>query len=159
TLYVVAMLSVIGQMFFLNQEMTKKDAQLTRALQTVLGRVSPSFIAGLRANNTKLHQTVSKKLEEFQSQSKGGGSASATLDMIHELSKAIPKSTTMQIQQFDLLNNKLTLTVDSPTQADAEKAAAALAAFPQFQSPKASAFETKGTRRKFSLTTNLKKGV
>jgi general secretion pathway protein L len=160
TLYVVAMLSVIGQMFFVGREMEKKEALFTKALQSVLGRVSASYIAGLRANPTKMHQTVAKKLEEFQTQGKGGGSASSSLELIQDLSKVIPKSTTMQIQQFDLLNNKLTLNIDSPTQGDAEKAAAALTTFPQFQSPKASAFETKGTRRKFSVTTSLvKKGV
>ncbi|MGE3262802.1 MAG: pilus assembly protein PilM [Bacteriovoracia bacterium] len=160
TLYVVAMLSVIGQMFFLNQEIEKKDAILSRALQSVLGRVSASYVSTLRASPTKMHQTITKKIEEFQAQGKGGGSASSSLELIQELSKVIPKSTTMEIDQFDLLTSKLTLNVDSPTQQDAEKAIAALTAFPHFQSPKASALETKGTRRKFSLTTNLvKKGM
>lgn len=160
TLYVVAMLSVIGQMFFLNQEMARKDAALSRALQSVLGRVSASYIAGLRANTTKLHSTINKKVEEFQTQGKGGGaSASATLDLIDQLSKAVPKSTTMQISQFDLQTNKLTLNVDSPTQQDAEKAISALTAFPLFQGAKAGPLETKGTRRKFSLTTGFTKKV
>lgn len=160
TIYVVAMLSVIGQMFFLNQELAKKDAILSKSLQSVLGRVSASYIAGLRSNQTKLKATVNKKLEEFKAQGKGG-SASASLELIHELSKAIPKSTTMEIKQFDMATNKLTLTVDAPTQADAEKASSALTAFPGFQSPKAGPLEAgKGTRKKFSLTTNLvKRGV
>ena len=162
TLYVVAMLSVVGQIFFLNQEMAKKEASLNRALQSVLGRVSSTFVSTLRGNPTKLRQAVNKKLEEAQTQVKGGagGATSSSLALIHELSKAVPKSTIMEIKLYDQAANKLTLNVESPTQAEAEKAIAALTQFPLFVSPKASAIETKGTRRKFSVTTNLngKKG-
>jgi hypothetical protein len=161
TLYLVAMLSVIGQIFLLNQETTRKDAQLNRALQTVLGRVSASFVAGLKASPAKLKQSVGKKIEEAQASVKGGASSpSSTLNLIHELSKAIPKSTVMEIKQYDQLANKLTLNIDTPSQADAEKAISSLSQFPLFQSPKAGAIEaSKGSRRKFSLTTSLKKGT
>lgn len=154
TLYVVAMLSVIGQMYFLNKEIERKDAAFTKAMQTVLGRVSASYLASLQDNPTKMKAAVNKKFEEFQNQAKGGAS-SATLDLINELSKSVPKSTTMEIKQFDLKGSQLTLTVESPTQQDADKAVLALTTFPWFQSPKASPIESKGTRKKFSLTTTF----
>jgi hypothetical protein len=145
---------VIGQMFFLNREIDRKDALVTKALQTVLGRVSPSYLASLRASPVKMKAAVNKKFEEFQNQAKGG-SASASLDLINELSKSVPKSTTLEIKQLDLSGNKLTLSVDSPSQADADKAVIALTTFPWFQSPKAGPIESKGTRKKFSLTTTF----
>lgn len=160
TIYLVAMLSVVGQIFFLNREVADKDAQLNKALQSVLGRVSSTFVATLKDSPAKLKQNVSKKLEEAQASVKGNANATgSTLNLIHELSKAIPKSTVMEIKQYDQAAGKLTMNIDSPTQTEAEKASSALSQFPLFQSPKAGPIEaSKGTRRKFSLTTSLKKG-
>lgn len=158
TLYIVAMLSVIGQIFFLNREIKNKDDQLSRAMQTVFGRVSSSFVSGLKSNPTRLRQSVAKKIEEAQAEVKGGSkSASDTLGLLDSMSKEIPKSTTLEIKQLDLRANKIDLTVDAPTQSEAERASAALSRLTTLLlNPKLGPIEAgKGTRRKFTLSATI----
>jgi Tfp pilus assembly PilM family ATPase len=157
TLYVVAMISVIGQSFFLNRERTKKDEQLTRAVKAVGITGAASFIEGLKSNPDRLKAKLREKESEFQT--KGGGAGSGTLDLIHDLTKGMPPNAAMQVSQFELVGTKLTLKVDSPTQGDAERAQSALASLPILQSAKPGPIEAgKGTRKKFTLTSTVKKG-
>lgn len=156
TVYLVAMFSLMGQLFFLNRELSKKDELFSRALQSVLGRVSASFLNSLKTSETKLKQSINKELEKYQT---GGQTATAnsSLDLILELSKAVPKTSVMEIKQLDFQQNQITLQVDSPTQADAEKALASLK-IPRLLNPKAGPIENgKGTRKKFTLSAGLAK--
>lgn len=164
-MYLVAMLSVIGQTFFLKREVVRKEETFQKAVQSVLGRISPSIISNYLVSPNKLKSSINKKVEEYQSQVQGGNkqNLSSSLDLIHELSKAVPKGTVMEIKQLDYTPKTLTLAIDSPTQADAEKSLGIISKLPIFTNPKASAIEPgKGTRRKFTLTLSLpmqKKGL
>jgi Tfp pilus assembly PilM family ATPase len=154
-LYTVAMLSVIGQSIFLQKERTRKDEQLTRAVRGVVGGGSASYLESLKASPEKLKAKLREKESEFQAKGAGTG-GSSTIDLLSDLSKGMPSSAGMEVKQLDLVGNKLTLKVESPTQGDAERAASALASLPFFQGAKASPFESgKGNRKRFTLTTTL----
>jgi Tfp pilus assembly PilM family ATPase len=159
TLYLVAMLSVIGQSFFLQRERTKKDEQLTRLVKTAVGGGAAGFIEGLKSNPDKLKSKLREKEAEFQA--KGIESGSGALDLLEDLTKGMPASAGMQVEQLELMGNKLTLRVNSPTQDDAERASGALQALPFLSGAKAGALEAgKGAHKKFTLTgtTSQKKG-
>jgi cell division ATPase FtsA len=155
TLYVVAMVSVIGQSFFLQRERTRKDDQLTRVVRNAVGGGSASYLETLKENPEKLKRKLKEKESEFQAkgaESTGG----ATIDLLQDLTKGMPPSAGMEVKQLELVGNKLTLKVESPTQGDAERASAALQALPFLQGAKASAPEAgKGNRRRFTLTANV----
>jgi len=152
TIYVVAMISVLGQSFFLQRERSKKDIQLTRVVKDVLGGGSASYIDGLKANPDKLKSKLKEKENEFQAKGAGSG-GSSTLDLLQDLTRGMPPTAGMQVNQFELVGNKLTLKVDSPTQGDAERAASALQSLPLLSNAKASPLEAgKGLRKKFTLT-------
>jgi Tfp pilus assembly PilM family ATPase len=158
TLYIVAMLSVLGQSFFLNRERTKKDEQLTRLVKGATG-LPPSVVEGLKQNPEKLRTKLREKENEFQAKGADGGSG--TLDLIQDLTKNMPGNAGMQVETFELVGNKLTLKVDSPTQGDAERASSALTTLPFLTNAKAGALEAgKGQRKKFTLNATVvqKKG-
>lgn len=160
TLYVVAMISVLGQSFFLHREREKKDTQLTRAIRAVLGSGSASYLESLKTNPDKLRAKLKEKEGEFQTKGLAAG-GSSTIDLLQDLTKGMPSNAAMQVSQFELVGNKLNLKVDSPTQGDAERAASALQALPALTNAKAGPIEAgKGTRKKFSLTSTVtpKKG-
>ncbi len=155
TLYVVAMVSVVGQSFFLQRERNRKDEQLTRAVRSVAGGGSASFIEGLKNSPDRLKAKLREKESEFQNLGAAGG-GSSTLDLIYDLSKNMPPNAGMEVKQFELVGNKLTLKVESPTQGDAERAASALTGLPFFQGAKTTPLEAgKGNRKRFTLNTNL----
>jgi hypothetical protein len=92
---------------------------------------------------------------EFQSKGAAGGSSN-TIDLLYELSKGMPANAGMEVKQFDLVGNKLTLKVESPTEGDAERAASAFSALPVLQGAKASPMEAaKGSRKRFTLTSTI----
>lgn len=159
-LYIVAMISVIGQGFFLERERSRKDDQLTRAVRSVVGGGSASFLESLKASPTKLRAKLREKENEFQA--KGAGSEGPTiLDLLHDLTKGMPPSAGMEVRQLDLSGGKLTLKIESPTQGDAERASQALQSLPFLQGAKTSPTEAgKGARRRFTLTATVpsKKG-
>lgn len=161
-LYIVAMISVIGQSIFLQRERNRKDDQLTRVIRNVVGGGSTSFMEGLKNNPERLKSKLREKENEFQAKGAAGSGGSSTIDLLHDLSKNMPSNAGMEVKQFELVGNKLTLKVESPTQGDAERAASALAALPFFQGAKTTPLEAgKGNRKRFTLTTNLvpKKGT
>ncbi|HEY8279043.1 MAG TPA: pilus assembly protein PilM [Bdellovibrionota bacterium] len=154
-LYLVAMTSVIGQTIILRGERAKKDDQLTRAIKNVVGGGSNSFIETLKTNPDRLKAKLREKENEFQAKGAGGGS-SATLDLLQDLTKGMPPSATMEVKQFELVGNKLTLKIESPSQGDAERASAALAQLPFLMGAKAGPIEPgKGNRKRFTLTATL----
>jgi cell division ATPase FtsA len=157
TIYLVAILSVIGQTILLGRQKNAKSTQLDRSLQSVLGRLPTSRLATLKGSDSKLKSAIDQKVEEFQSQVKGGKTISGTslLDIIHELSKSIPSSVVTEIKVMDLQAKRISLTMESPTQVAAEKAVSTLTTMPFFQNPKAGPLETKGTRKKFTFNANL----
>ncbi len=160
-LYVVAMISVIGQSIFLQRERNRKDDQLTRAVKSVLGGGSISFIEGLTANPEKLKAKLREKEAEFQAKGAASG-GSSTIDLLLDLTKGMPTSAGMEVKQFDLASNKLTLKVESPNQGDAERAASELSSLPFFQGAKTTPLEAaKGNRKRFTLTTTIapRKGI
>jgi Tfp pilus assembly PilM family ATPase len=159
TIYSVAMLSVILQTFFLQRQRDAKDIQLNRALKTVLGSVSASYLDGLKATPERLKKTLDSKLAEAVKG--GGGSGSAALELLADLTRDLPKGAAMEVKQFDLAGGKLTIKVESPTADDANRAVSALQLLPEFQSPKASPLEAaKGNAKRFTITAtvNSKKG-
>ncbi len=161
TLYVVAMLSVVGQSFFLQRERTKKDEQLTRVIKKIGITGSAGFLEGLKDNPERLKSKLREKENEFQAKGAGTG-GSGTLDLIQDLTKGMPAGAAMQVNQFELIGNKLTLKVDSPTQSDAERASSALQSLPVLQGAKATPLEAgKGLRKKFTLTSTVsaKRGI
>ena len=163
TLYIVAMLSLAGQIILLNREIDRKDLLLSKAFQGIFGKVSASFVSSMKVSPAKLKQAVAKKIEE--SQANGSSSTrtavSATLELISDLSKTVPKTTVVEITKFDLQANQLSIQAESPNQAEAEKAISLLTKVPQFSNPKAGPIEDKGTRKKFSLSASIpiKKGT
>lgn len=160
-LYLVAMFSVIAQNFLLSRIKTDTSARFDRVVQSVVGKVSPSFIAGLRASPTKLKASINKKVQEFEEQVKGSGSTSSrSIDFLSQFSKSVPPSAVMEVRQLDWTNSRLNLTVEAPSQAAAEKAVSTLSSLPLFQSPKAGPIEAaKGTRKKFSFQAQIKKDL
>jgi hypothetical protein len=159
SIYLVAILSVIGQTVLLGRQLSSTGAQLDRGIQNVIGRVSTSYLNSLKSSPTRLKSTIDRKVAEFQAQVKGTGapSGSSALDTLQTLSQAVSKATTMEIKKMEYKPSALSLTVEAPSQAAAEKAVSTLAALPFFQNPKAGPLENaKGARKKFSLNTGLK---
>lgn len=160
-IYLVAILSVIGQTFLLNKERANKGAQLDRAVQGVLGRISPTLLASMKATPTKLKAAIEKKVDEFQAQVKGGakGTGPSALDLLDRVSKAVPTSVVTEIKVLDYQPGRLTLTMESPSQEAAQSAANTLSLLPFFESAKAGPLENgKGSRKRFTLNATLKKG-
>lgn len=160
-IYLVAILSVIGQTFLLNRQLVNKNAQLDRALQSVLGRVSPSLLASLKIAPSKLKASVEKKIEEYQSQVKGGATVTGptALDFLQTLSQGVPKSVVTEIKVIDYQPTSLSLTMESPSQDQAQAAVSTLSQLPILQNPKASPIENaKGTRKRFTLNATLTPG-
>ena len=160
TIYLVAMLSVIGQSFFLKAERAKKDEQLTRVIKNVVGGGSASYLDTLKTNPDRLRAKLKEKENEFQNKGAAGASA-PIIDLLADLTKAMPANANMEVKQLELIGNKLTLKVESATQGDAERASASLQALPFLQGPKSSPIEAgKGTKKRFTLTATLaaKKG-
>lgn len=154
TIYLVAMISVIGQTFFLRSEWNRKDEQLTRVLKPLLG-ISASQLEALKSNPDKLKSRLRDKENEFQAKGSGGGS-SGTLELLYDLSKNMPMNAAMEIKNFELVGNKLTLKVESPSQGDADRAASALSSLPFLTGAKTAPIEGgKGSNKRFSLTSIL----
>lgn len=149
--YVVAMISVIGQSIFLKRERDKKDAQLTRVVRSATGVSSGNVLETLKTNPERLRIKLREK--ENESMAKGaGGASSNSLDLIYDLTKGLPGNATMEVRVFELSGNKLTLEVKSPTQKDAEIASSTLAQLPVLQNAKATPITPgKGTARTFTL--------
>lgn len=160
TIYAVAMISLIGQSFLLGRETTVKEDQITRSLRTVLPNVSPSAMTLMKANPARIKQNVNAKVAEFQAQVHGGTKpTNSPLQLVQELSKAVPRPGSFDIKLMNLSGQQFSLTAEAPSQADAEKAIAALTKIPQLQNAKAGPIEAgAGTRKKFSLTGTLTKG-
>jgi general secretion pathway protein L len=157
SLYLVAILSVIGQTILLGRQRDAKNAQLDRSIQNVLGRVSTSFLASLKASPSRLKGEIEKKVEEFQSQAQGSGAPTgpSALDLIQELSRAVPTSVVTEIKVMDYQQNRISLTMESPSQDAAERAVSTLSQLPMFQDPKAGPLEIRGTRRRFTMNATL----
>lgn len=154
-LYVVAMISVIGQSILLKKEREKKDVQLTRVLKSATGVTSASQLDTLKMNPDRLRAKLREKENEHLSKG-SGGVASYTIDLIYDLTKGMPAGSVMEVKTFDLTGSKLTLDVESPTQKDAEAASSALAALPALQNAKASPLTPgKGNARRFTLNAVL----
>lgn len=158
TIYVVAILSVIGQTFLLSRQREAKTIQLERAMQSVLGRSPPSLLASLIANPARLKSNVDRKVEEAQAQVKGtgAGAASYMLEFIKQLSQGVPASVTTEIKTLDMQGKRLALTMESPSQGEATKTLSLLQQLPIFESPKSGPIEGKGTRKRFTLNTTVK---
>lgn len=154
-LYVVAMVSVIGQSIFLKREREKKDLQLTRVVRSATGVSSGNVLEALKANPERLRAKLREK--ESESTAKGaGGASSSTLDLIYDLTRGMPSGSTMEVTTLALSGNKLTLDVLSPTQKDAETAAGALAQLPALQNAKAGPISPgKGGGRTFTLNATV----
>jgi hypothetical protein len=160
TIYLVAMVSVIGQTFFLKREASKKDEVLLRSVKGVIGGAT-NYLETLMANPERLKVKLKEKENEFQTKGAGVGSSS-TLDLIQELTKGLPSGAKMQVSQFELIGNKLTLKIDAASQADAEKATTAFQALPVLQNAKSGPMEAgKGARKKITITSTVaqRKGV
>lgn len=158
--YVVAMLSLIGQSFLLKHEAERKDELLGKSLRSVLGQVSSSALTLMKSSPTRLRQNVNAKVQEFQAQVQGGPKTDISLlNVIQDFSKAVPPPASVEIKQMNLNGNQLSVIADAPSQADAEKALSAFTKLPAFQSAKAGPIESgEGNRKKFSFTATLKKG-
>jgi hypothetical protein len=152
-------LSVVGQTILLGRQRDAKSAQLDRAIQNVIGRVSMSYLASLKASPSRLKGTIEKKVEESQAQVKGGSRAggASTLSFLQDLSKGVPASVVTEIKQLDYKPSSLSMTMESPSQAAAERAVSTLTSLPIFQNPKAGPLENaKNGRKKFTLNATLK---
>jgi Tfp pilus assembly PilM family ATPase len=159
-IYLVAILSVIGQTFLLGRERANKSAQLDRAVQSVLGRVAPSLLASMKASPPKLKSSIDKKIAEFQSQVKGAGATGgpSVLALLDRLSKAVPGSVTTEIKVMDYQPNRVTLTMESPSSESAQSAASTLSVLPFFENAKAGPLENgKGNRKRFTLNATIGK--
>jgi cell division ATPase FtsA len=153
TLYVVAMISVIGQSIFLKREREKKDAQLTRVVRSATG-VSGNVLEQLKSNPDRLRSKLREKENEVTA--KGGSAASNTIDLVHDLTKNLPTNAVMEVKEFELVGAKLTMKVESPTQGDADRAAAHLQQLSFLVGAKAGPFEAaKGAAKRFTLTASL----
>lgn len=148
--YVVAFLSLLGQMFLLNREISIHNGHLDQAIQGIFGKSSPSYLATLKSSPEKLKSSVEKKIQEFAVDSENAP-ASDMLETILAMSTAVPKSTPMEIRQLQLNAAQLSLTAESPSQGDAENALTLLSKLPKFQNPKSGPIESKGARKRFSL--------
>lgn len=157
SIYLVAILSVIGQTLLLGRQKEAKGLQLDRALQSVLGRLPQSRLAILKGSESKLKSAIDQKIDEFQSQVKGGKpvASSSMMDLLNDLSKSIPTSVVTEIKFLDLQTKQISLTMESPSQAAAERAVSTLTTLPFFQNPKAGPLENKGNRKKFTFNANL----
>ncbi len=157
SIYLVAILSVVGQTILLGRQKDAKGVQLDRALQSVLGRLPQSRLTTLKGSESKLKSAVEQKVDEFQSQVKGGKAVSgpSMLDLLKDLSNAVPSSVVTEIKVMDLQTKQIALTMESPSQIAAERAVSTLTTLPFFQNPKASPLENKGTRKKFTFNANL----
>ncbi len=159
TLYVVAMISVIGQSIFLKREREKLDTQLTRVIRTTTGATG-NVLEGLKSDPERLKRRLREK--ENESQAKGSSNASSnTIDLVHDLTKSLPGHAVMEVTEFELEGSKLTLKVESPSQGDADKAASHLQQLPYLQNAKAGPIEAaKGAAKKFTLSATVpaKKG-
>ena len=158
SIYLVGMISLMGQTIFLKREINAKDEVLSKNIQLVLGKVSASFLNSMKTNPAKLKQSMNKKLEELQSDDTNASKASgiSSLDFIQDLSKNVPKASVVEIKQLEYLPSRVTLKVESPNQENADKVVSAIAALKQYGSPKASPIESaKGSRKKYSFTFNL----
>jgi type IV pilus assembly protein PilM len=163
TVYLVAMVSVIGQSVLLGKQITAKDDQLSRAIRTVLGGVPSGMMAALKSNPVKLKASVEKKVQEYQAlvkTEKASVAGNKSIDFLQDLSKAVPKSVTTEIRQLDYTPTKVSLVMESPSQSAAEAALSTLQSLPVLQNPKASPLETKGTRKRFTISAmpNPKRG-
>jgi Tfp pilus assembly PilM family ATPase len=155
TLYVVAMISVIGQSFFLNRERSKKDDQLTRAVKSVVGGGSASYLEGLKTNPERLRAKLKEEEAKVSSSGEGGGSSN-TLDLLQDLTRGMPNGAMAQVTNFELVGNKLTLKIDGASQSDAERWSTAFQGLPIFKDAKATPLEAgKGNRKKFTLTATV----
>ncbi|RZA06718.1 MAG: hypothetical protein EOP11_09615 [Proteobacteria bacterium] len=159
--YLVAMFSIIGQTVLLNRQRLDKDDQLGRSIRAVLGAVPSSLMTSLKSNPVRLRASVQKKLDEYQALVKGngGGGGPKSLEFLNALSQ-VPKSATTEIKVLDYRPAQVSLTMESPSQSSAEQAMQALQALPVLQNPKTGPLESRGTRKRFTLSANpsVKKG-
>lgn len=155
TLYVVAMISVIGQSIFLKREREKKDAQLTRVVRSATG-VSGNVLEQLKTNPDRLKQKLREKENEHQAKGAANAASSGAIDLLADLTKSLPGTAVLEVKELELSGGKLTMKVESPTQGDADRAAAHLQGLPYLQNAKAGPFEAgKGAARRFTLTANV----
>jgi Tfp pilus assembly PilM family ATPase len=154
-LYVVAMISVIGQTIMLKKEREKKDAQLTRVVRSATGVTSNTQLETLKANPDRLRTKLREKENEHVTKG-AAGPTSNTIDIIYDLTRGLPQGSVMEVKTFDLTGNKITLEVQSPTEKDAQGASNALAQLPVLQNSKISPFTPgKGNARKFTLNATV----
>ena len=162
SVYLVAMFSVVGQTVLLNKQRADRDDQLSRVIRGVLGSVPTSLMASLKSNPTRLRNSVEKKVEEYQALVKANPASDGpkSLDFLKALSQGVPKSATTEIKLLDYAPGRVSLTMESPSQASAEQALAALRSLPLLENQKAGPLENKGTRKRFTIsaTPNAKKG-
>lgn len=155
--YLVAILSVLGQTFFLGAQRSQKEAQLTSVMRRVLTGSPPSLLNALKSNPARLRSTVERKLEEQRIQLRGAGSGggSQALEFLHELSRAVPKSITTEIKVMEYEPTRVSLTMESPAASADSALSTLLQQTTLLENAKASPLETKGTRKRFSVTATL----
>jgi Tfp pilus assembly PilM family ATPase len=152
-IYIVAMISVIGQTILLNRQVSSKEEILLRSLRSALPGSAPTYLLTLRDSPVRLKSAVEGKVLEAQSLVKGGGSKGGALDLILSMSTSVTKDKVLEIRKLEYSPKKLQLTVETPNQAQAEQALESLKKLPLWQSPVGGPLEpAKGERKRFSFT-------
>jgi hypothetical protein len=148
--YIFALLSFVGQYFFLNQQLEQVGLKQDQALTEIFGKSTASFLLTLKSSEVKLKQQVQKKVEELSGQLAGGGETRSipSLDILDGLSRAIPKSTTVEIREFKLSAGQIQLKLESPTQKDLENALRLISTAPKIASPQVLPIENLNGGRK-----------
>lgn len=152
--YFFALLSFLGQSFLLQQQLEAVSVRHDQALQEIFGKSSQSFLAGLKASESKLKQAVNKKVEELSAQLAGGSDVPTlpTLDVLDNLSRSIPKGTTVEIREMQLTNQTLSMKLEAPAQRDIDSVLRLLGSVPGLGALQPGAVETlPGGRKKVSV--------
>lgn len=102
--------NLIVQGIILSSRSSKQDAQLERAIKTVVGAVNPSLISTYKNSPSTLRSAVTKELAKY----KDAGAApvkprASAFELLNKVSAAIPKDMTLDISTFQVKEGKLRL--------------------------------------------------
>lgn len=159
--YVFAVISLSFQLLFLNRDLSALDIKQDQTIKSILAPPNSSAMALLKGNPKRLKQNVDKKVEELQAQVfDGSGPGNSVLDIIQNLSRTVGRTAVVEIKEFNLTGNQLTMKLESPSQANAEAALKMLGSVPSLSNPRPSPIESAGGlngRKKFSISFQLSK--
>ncbi|MEW6056750.1 MAG: pilus assembly protein PilM [Bdellovibrionota bacterium] len=103
-------LNLIAQALILGARSGKQDAQLERAIKSVVGAVSPSVLNTYKSSPSTLKSAVTKELAKYKDVAITPAQPQiSAFDVLNKVSAAIPKDMTLDVTNFEVKEGRLKL--------------------------------------------------